>query len=78
MANAFYSGMACPDRSFTAVRWPSSDPVAISPALAQALPAAEAAAATFPWSTACSNSSCQGRLGSGACLRAATSSTTTL
>ena len=43
-----YSGMACPDRSFTAVRWPSSDPVAISPALAQALPVAEAAAATFP------------------------------
>ena len=48
MANAFYSGMACPDRSFTVVRWPSSDPVAISPALAQALPVAEAAAATFP------------------------------
>ena len=33
---------------FVAVRWPSSDPVAISPALAQALPVAEAAAATFP------------------------------
>ena len=31
-----------------AVLWPSSDPVAISPALAQALPVAEAAAATFP------------------------------
>ena len=48
MANAFYSGMACPDPLFTVVRWPSSDPVATSPALARALPVAVVAAAMFP------------------------------
>ena len=78
MANAFYCGMACQDQPSRG--GPVAELRSRSDLAGAGIGTAGGSSGSrnVPRSTACNHTSCQGRLGSGICLRAATSSTTAL